>query len=142
METLKVTPYEMLEEKRPKMNNLQVFGSVAYAKILDPLKKLDKRSKKFRFVGYAPLGYRLWDENKKNIILARDVKFETEETIKYKEERLKKSFLHEDAEDKQEELEEFNQNEQEERSEESSDEEESNEEFLSEDEEKNKKEVL
>jgi len=40
--------------------------------ILGPLKKLDKRSKKFRFVvcGYAPLGYILWDENKKNIILA------------------------------------------------------------------------
>jgi len=68
-ETLKVTPYEMLEEKTQKMNNLQVFGSVAYAKI--PLKKLDKRNKKFRFVEYAPLGYRLWDENKRNITSKR-----------------------------------------------------------------------
>jgi len=30
-DTLKVTPYEMMEKKRPKMNNLQIFGSVAYA---------------------------------------------------------------------------------------------------------------
>jgi len=139
-ETLKVTPYEMLERKRPKMNNLQIFGSVAFAKILGPLKKLDKRSKKLRFVGYAPLEYRLWDENKKNIILARDVKFETEETMKYKEERLKRRFLFEDAEDKQVESEENNQNEQEEKNEESSDEVESDEDFQSEDGEKDKKE--
>jgi len=128
-----------LEEKTQKMNNLHVFGSVAYAEI--PLKKLDKKSKKFRFVGYAPLGYRLWDENKKNIILARDVKFETKETKKYKEECLKRRFLLEDAEDKQEESEEFNQNEQEENNEESSDEEES-EDFLNEDWEKDKKEDI
>jgi len=50
-EILKVTLYKTLEKKRPKMNNLQIFGSVAYVKILDPLEKLDKRSKKLRFVG-------------------------------------------------------------------------------------------
>jgi len=43
----------MLEKKRPKMNNLQIFGSVTYVKILGPLKKLDKRSKKLRFIEYT-----------------------------------------------------------------------------------------
>lgn len=45
---------------------------------MDPLKKLDNRSKKFQFVGYAPQGYRLWDEEKCKITISRDVRFETE----------------------------------------------------------------
>jgi len=44
----------MLEEKRPKLNNVQVFGSTIYAKVHDALKKLDKRNKEYKFVGYAP----------------------------------------------------------------------------------------
>lgn len=55
-DALKVTPYEMWERKKPNIKNLQLFGCEAYAKILEPLKKLDERSKKYIFVGYALTG--------------------------------------------------------------------------------------
>lgn len=56
IDSLKVTPYEMWERKKPNIKNLQLFGCEAYAKILEPLKKLDERSKKYIFVGYALTG--------------------------------------------------------------------------------------
>lgn len=74
-DTLTVTPYEMWEKKKPNVKNLQLFGCEAYAKITEPLKKLDQRSEKYTFVGYAPCGYRLWDAKKHKIKIARDVKF-------------------------------------------------------------------
>ena len=63
-ETLKTTPYEMWEKRKPNLKSLQVFGAEAYAKVLGPLKKLDKRSERYTFVGYAPTGYRLWNPTK------------------------------------------------------------------------------
>lgn len=57
------------------MKTLQIFGSTAYVKRLGLLKKLEERNKKLYFVGYAPNGYRLWNPQKKKIIIARDVKF-------------------------------------------------------------------
>lgn len=42
-------------------------------KILGPLKKLDERSKRLVFVGYAPTGYRLRNITKRKIVIARDV---------------------------------------------------------------------
>lgn len=62
----------MWEETRLK----KLFGSNAYAKVLGPLKKLDDRSEKFIFLGYAPNGYRLWNPRKRKIVISRDVKFE------------------------------------------------------------------
>ncbi|EZA48110.1 hypothetical protein X777_14219 [Ooceraea biroi] len=35
------------------------------------VKKLDYRSRKYYFVGYAPNGYRLWNPDKRNISTAR-----------------------------------------------------------------------
>lgn len=67
----------MWKGDKPDLKNLRLFGCTAYAKILGPLKKLDDRSKKFKFVGYAPQGYRLWDADKRKIIISRDVRFET-----------------------------------------------------------------
>lgn len=72
-DTLKTTPYEMWEGKKPKLKHLQLFGSETFAKILKPLKKLEKRSKSHIFVGYAPTRYRLWDEKKRKIKIARDI---------------------------------------------------------------------
>lgn len=43
-----------------------------------PLKKLEDRSKKFVFVGYAPNGYGLWDTERRKIIISRDVRFEND----------------------------------------------------------------
>lgn len=45
----------------------------AYAKVLGHIKKLDPRSKRYIFVGYAPNGYRLWDEHARKIVIHRDV---------------------------------------------------------------------
>jgi len=69
------TPYENWTEEKPNLKNLQLFGCITYAKILGPLKKLDDRSKKYK-LGYAPQGYRLWDIEKRKIIISRDVRFE------------------------------------------------------------------
>jgi hypothetical protein len=52
---------------------MQIFGCTAYAKILGPLKKLDRRSKKCIFVGYTANGYRLWNEEKMCILVSSDV---------------------------------------------------------------------
>lgn len=35
--------------------------------------KLESRCKKYIFVGYAPVGYRLWDENFRKVTISRDV---------------------------------------------------------------------
>jgi len=136
-ETLEVTPFEMLENRRPRLNNLQIFGSIAYAKVLGPLKKLDNRSKELKFVGYAPSGYRLWDEDRRNIIVARDVKFETE-VKKNKSKCLNRMFLNqinENEEDTEEEKEETEK-------EDTSEEEEVNEDFFSQDDQETEKENI
>lgn len=65
----------MWEHKKPDLRRLQLFGCDAYVKVLGPLKKLDEYSKKYTFVGYAPVGCRLWNSSKRKIHIARDVKF-------------------------------------------------------------------
>lgn len=57
------------KNKRPDLKRLQLFGCDAYVKTLGPLKKLDERCKKYMFIGYAPVGYRLWDSSKRKIQL-------------------------------------------------------------------------
>lgn len=52
-DTLKTTPYQMRRNRKPSLKNLQLFECEAYAKILKPLKKLDEKSEKYRFVGDA-----------------------------------------------------------------------------------------
>lgn len=78
--TLEVTPYEKWKNRKPDLSNVQIFGSKAYAKNLGYLKKLDSRSKEYVFVGYAPHGYRLWDKEKRKIVVRRDVVFSTTQT--------------------------------------------------------------
>lgn len=63
-----------------------MFGCDAFAKILEPLRKLDKRSKKYKMIGYTTNGYRLWDKGEQRVIVARDVIFrEKIDTEKEKE---------------------------------------------------------
>ncbi|KYN21976.1 Copia protein, partial [Trachymyrmex cornetzi] len=56
--TTDYTPIEMWEHNKPNLSRLQLFGCAAYAKVLNPLKKLDEREKCIFFL-YAPVGYRL-----------------------------------------------------------------------------------
>lgn len=80
-DTLKTTPFEMWEGKKPNLKHLEIFGNEAFAKVLKPLKKLEQRSESYVFVGYASTGYRLWDKEKRKIKIARDVNFR-ERTVK------------------------------------------------------------
>ena len=73
--SVNMTPYELWTDKKPDLKSLQVFGSEVYSKNLGYLQKLNSRSEKYLFMGYAPTGYRLWDKNKQNIIIRRDVVF-------------------------------------------------------------------
>lgn len=74
-ETVEKTPAEVWNGKKPDLSKVRLFGSVAYAKITKPIKKLEDRSKKHVMIGYAPHGYRLWDLNERKIIISREVKF-------------------------------------------------------------------
>lgn len=70
-----VTPAERWYNRKPDLAKLQIFGSVAYAKVLGYVKKLDERSKEAIFVGYTTNGYRLWDPLKRKTFVSRDVIF-------------------------------------------------------------------
>lgn len=74
-EAVEKTPTECWTGTKPDLSRLQIFGSTAYAKVLGHIRKLDSRSKKYLFVGYAPNGYRLWDEHARKIVIHRDVVF-------------------------------------------------------------------
>lgn len=69
-----ITPFEAWYGKKPDVSNLRVFGSQCFAHKPKQLrKKLDNKSEKVVFVGYAPGGYRVW--NGKRVFVARDVVF-------------------------------------------------------------------
>ncbi|KAM0730296.1 Retrovirus-related Pol polyprotein from transposon TNT 1-94 [Formica fusca] len=103
-ESLKNTPYEMWEKRKPNMKSLQMFGCKAYTKVMGPLKKLDERSRELTFVGYAPTGYRLWNSERRKIIIARDVKFGKLNKKEYSNKEIQRTRLtlrNEDEEEKQ-----------------------------------------
>jgi len=76
--TINTTPAEKWYGKTPDLSKLQIFGSICYAKILGPKKKLDSRTKEAIFVGYSLNSYRLWDPINKKIFVSRDVVFSKE----------------------------------------------------------------
>lgn len=72
------TPYERWYGRKPVLDHLRVFGSDAYVHIPDVKRsKLDPRSKKLTFVGYAEdrKGYRFVDRTTDTITLSRDASF-------------------------------------------------------------------
>ena len=98
----------MWNGKPPNLNNLKIFGSRAFVHEKGFLKKLDHRSKEYTFIGYTRMGYRLWDEEKRKIVVSRDVKF-TGETPNSTKKRIHSIFsqVNEDGnseEDEEEEL--------------------------------------
>lgn len=71
------SPYEMLLEKKPKLNDFYEFGSDVFVMIPDEKRrKLDDKAVKMKFVGYDDnaKGYRLVDKNQK-IHVSREVRF-------------------------------------------------------------------
>ena len=72
------TPYERWYGKCPDVSHMRVFGCTAYAHIPEAgRKKLDKKSNKWKFLGYAEnqKGYRLLDMTNHKLIISRDVIF-------------------------------------------------------------------
>lgn len=71
------TPAEIWHNKKPNLKYIRTFGSVAYYHIpKEQRKKLDPKATKAVLMGFAPTGYRLWNQEKQCIIIARDVTFD------------------------------------------------------------------
>ena len=72
-----VLPAEIWYGYKPDLNKIKVFGSKAFVHVPKAnRKKLDECSKPVIMIGYATNGYRLWDEETKKILIAKDVVFE------------------------------------------------------------------
>lgn len=72
------TAYEAWTGRKPELSHVRVFGSTAYAHVPKQFrKKLDDKAKKLLLVGYQDesSNYRLYDPEKKTIIVSRDVTF-------------------------------------------------------------------
>jgi hypothetical protein len=83
-----IVPIELWTGRRPSVKYMRVFGCLAYATIPGPNRKgkLGDRAIRGTFVGYDDnrKSYRIWDEDKEDIIHSRDVRFiETEKGYKY-----------------------------------------------------------
>lgn len=77
------TPFEVLYETSPNLNHLRVFGSRVFVLNKDTQKdKLEDRSIEGIMIGYSEesKGYRIWLNEARKVVTARDVKF-FEETI-------------------------------------------------------------
>lgn len=77
--TLKdVSPHKCFKKKKPNVGHLRVFGCVCYAKKDTPhLKKLDDRLRELVHLRVEPgsNAYRLYDPEKRRIVISRDVIF-------------------------------------------------------------------
>lgn len=70
-----LTPAEIWYNRKPNVNNLRIFGTVAYSHVQkDKRNKFDSKVKKCIVVGYTNNGYRLWNIAENKIEIARDVK--------------------------------------------------------------------
>ncbi|GKC27388.1 zinc finger, CCHC-type containing protein [Tanacetum coccineum] len=83
-----ITPYEAIKRRKPNLENLRVFGCIAYAKVPSQrLTKLDDRSSRMVYLGneQGSKAYRLFDPTTQKICVSRDVKFKENETWDWKE---------------------------------------------------------
>jgi hypothetical protein len=72
------SPFQILHNSLPDINNLKVFGSLCFATTLSAnRKKLDPRSRKCIHLGFKTgvKGYVLFDLKSREIFLSRDVIF-------------------------------------------------------------------
>lgn len=74
------SPFENWTGKEPNINEIRVFGSIAYAHVPNSQrKKLDHKAKKLIYVGRQGSNYRLFDMHIKKVIVAASVKFDENE---------------------------------------------------------------
>nr|GEV62389.1 zinc finger, CCHC-type [Tanacetum cinerariifolium] len=76
-----ITPYEAIKRRKPNLENLRVFGRIAYAKVPSQhLTKLDDRSTRMVY-----LGNEQGSKSYRRICVSRDVKFKENETWDWKD---------------------------------------------------------
>nr|GEV86136.1 ribonuclease H-like domain, reverse transcriptase, RNA-dependent DNA polymerase [Tanacetum cinerariifolium] len=83
-----ITPYEVIKRKKPNLENLRVFGCIAYAKVPSQrFSKLDDKSIRMVYLGneQGSKAYLLFDPTTQTICVSRDVKFKENETWDWKE---------------------------------------------------------
>jgi hypothetical protein len=90
--TIDTTPSEKWYGKKPDMNRIKLFGCKAYAKKLTQLKKFESRTIESIFVGYTDNGYCLWNPEKREIFVARDVVFDENEPKKKKKRKKERAL--------------------------------------------------
>ena len=99
------SPFELWYGRAPNMENLKVFGSIAYARIpSENRRKLDERSKKVIMLGYdlTAKNYRLKDYEQNEIIRSRDVNFLENQFVENQEQDIEVSEQKPEAKDYQE----------------------------------------
>src|SRR5258706_5891574 len=72
------TPFEAWTGKRPDIRHLRTFGEVGYVHILpETRKKWTKKSRPCRFLGYTlrSRNYKLWDPDRRMVIVSPNVNF-------------------------------------------------------------------
>ncbi|PFX21946.1 Retrovirus-related Pol polyprotein from transposon TNT 1-94 [Stylophora pistillata] len=72
------TPYKRWYGRKADVGHLRISGCMAYAHVPDSeRRKLDRKSKKIRFVGYSltSKGYRYSDETNRKMYIRRDMEF-------------------------------------------------------------------
>lgn len=73
------TPFSLWHDKKPDVAHLRVFGSRCWYKHNEPGKRtLSSRTSEALFIGYASnqKGYKLYDEDKGEVVISRDVVFD------------------------------------------------------------------
>ncbi|XP_010422526.1 PREDICTED: uncharacterized protein LOC104707795 [Camelina sativa] len=73
-----ISPFEVLNQIKPSLNHLRVFGCVCFFLIPGEQRtKLDAKSTKCMFIGYAisQKGYKCYDPTTSCLLVSRDVKF-------------------------------------------------------------------
>lgn len=70
------TPYQLWHNKKPKIENLRIFGCTVYVHDKNRVGKFDKKSNKGILVGYDYSGYKIWILESRKFIIARDVIFD------------------------------------------------------------------
>jgi hypothetical protein len=95
-----LTPEEAWSMKKPRVDHLRIFGSIAYAKIQDEKRtKLEDKSQKCILLGYGEnsYGYKLFNPVTKKVIMSRDVRFDEEQEWNWStEEQLQKLVVEEE----------------------------------------------
>ena len=82
-----ITPHEAWYRRKPNIQHLKVFGSVAYSLIPEAMRnKFDDKSEKCIFIGYSEKSkaYKLFNPKTKKIVISRDVRVDEESSFEEK----------------------------------------------------------